>query len=90
MTRAASASAAPLLDLAPAYWRILVERVPRTAADRLARDIRSGQFGGDGLRQRARDLRAHVRPDIRERARTELFPALSIGHDGIEPTAHFD
>jgi hypothetical protein len=31
-----------------------------------------------------------VRPDIRERARTELFPALSIGHDGIEPTAHFD
>jgi len=80
-------AAGTLLDLAPAYWRILVSRVPRTAADRLARDIRSGQFARDGLRSRARDLRTHSRPDIRERARLEFFPALDMGHDGLEPAA---
>lgn len=78
------------LELAPAYWRILLLHVPRTAVDRVTRDIRTGQFGGDGLRARARDLRAHMRPDIRERARLELFPALEMGDDGLEPSAHFD
>lgn len=78
------------LELAPEYWRILVQHVPQTAADRVARDIRSGQFGVEGLRARARDLRAHIRPDIRERARVELFPALGLGDDGLEPSAHFD
>jgi hypothetical protein len=72
--------------LAAAYWRILVSRVPRTAADRLARDIRSGQFARAGLRDRARDLAAHTRADIRDRARTELFPALDMDDDGLGPT----
>lgn len=79
-----------LLDLAPAYWHLLVARVPRTAADRLARDIRSGQFSRDGLRSRARDLGAHARPDIRDRARTEFLPALDIVHDDVELFVHFD
>jgi hypothetical protein len=83
-------SAGTLVDLAPAYWRILVSRVPRTAADRLARDIRSGRFARDGLRSRARDLRAHLHPDIRERARTEFFPTLDMGHDGLGPATYFD
>jgi hypothetical protein len=78
------------VDMAPAYWRILVSRVPRIAADRLAWDIRSGRFGLDGLRARARDLRAHERPDIRDRARTEFLPALGMGLDGIESSVHFD
>jgi len=38
----------------------------------------------------ARDLRAHLRPDVRERARTELFPALDMASDGLESSAHFD
>ena len=78
------------MDLAPAYWHLLVLHVPQIAVDRLARDIRSGRFGRDGLRARARDLRAHLRPDIRERARLELFPALDMGTDGLEPPAYFD
>jgi hypothetical protein len=78
------------VDMAPAYWRILVSRAPRIAADRLAWDIRSGRFGLEGLRARARDLRAHERPDIRARARTELLPALGMGLDGVEPSARFD
>ena len=78
------------MDLSPAYWRILVTRVPRVAADRLARDIRSGLFARDGLRARARDLRAHVYPDIRERARTEFFPALDMGLDPPEQPTRFD
>jgi len=45
-----------LMDLAPDYWRILVRHAPRTAVDRLMRDIRSEQFAGDGLRTRAREL----------------------------------
>jgi len=79
-----------LVELAPAYWRILVSRVPRTAADRLARDIRSGRFGRDGLQARARDLSVHSRADIRERARTEFLPALDLGEDGLEPSSHVD
>ena len=83
-------SAAAVLDLEPTYWRLLVLHAPRTAVDRLARDISSGQFGRDGLRARARDLRAHLRPDVRERARTELFPARDMASDGLESSAHFD
>ena len=78
---------AAVLDLEPAYWRLLVLHVPRTAVDRLTRDIRSGRFGRDGLRARAQDLRAHPRPDIRERARTELFPVLDMANDGLEPVS---
>ena len=85
-----STSTTVLVDLAPAYWRILVSRVPRIAADRLARDFRSGQFGREGLRARARDLRAHVRPDIRDRARIEFLPALDMAHDGLAPFVRFD
>ena len=78
------------LELAPAYWLLLVRHVPGVAVDRLARQIRSGQFNVDGLRARARDLRTHLRADIRERARLELLPALDMGNDGLEPSAHFD
>ena len=81
---------AAVLDLEPAYWRLLVLHVPQIAVDRLTRDIRSGRFGRDGLRARAHDLRAHVRPEIRERARNELFPALDMANDGLEPSARFD
>jgi hypothetical protein len=31
-----------------------------------------------------------LRPDIRERARTELFPELDTANDGLEPSARFD
>jgi len=79
-----------VLELEPAYWRLLVLHVPSIAVDRLTRDIRSGRFGRDGLCGRAQDLRAHLRPDIRERARTELFPMLDMANDGLEPTAQFD
>ena len=75
---------AAVLDLEPAYWRLLVLHVPGIALDRLTRDIRSGRFGPDGLLARAQDLRAHLRPDIRERARTE-FPELDTADDGLEP-----
>lgn len=75
-------------DPAAAYWRILVSRVPRIAADRLAGDIRSGQFSREGLRARARDLAAHPRVDIRERARTELFPALGMEDEGLGAASH--
>jgi hypothetical protein len=90
MPRPPSPPAGGLLDLAPAYWRLLVARVPRTAADRLARDIRSGLFNRHGLRARAHDLDAHARPDIRDRARTEFLPALDIVHDEVELFVHFD
>jgi hypothetical protein len=89
MSRSASAPTG-VLDLAPAYWRILVDRVPRIAADRLARDIRSGGFGQEGLRARVQDLRSHIRPDIRDRARMEFLPMLDLAPDGIEPFMHFD
>ena len=78
------------MDLSPAYWRILVTRGPRVATDLLARDIRSGLFARDGLRARARDLRAHLYADIRERARTEFFPALDMGPDPLEQSTRFD
>ena len=68
---------APLDELAPAYWRLLVSRVPQIAADRLARDIRSGRFAHAGLLLRANDLRDHTRARVRERARAELLPALA-------------
>jgi hypothetical protein len=76
---------AAVLELEPAHWRLLVLHVPQIAVDRLTRDIRSGRFGRDGLRARARHLRAHLRPDIGERARTELFPMLDMANDGLEP-----
>ena len=75
------------MDLEPAYWRLLVLHAPRIAVDRLMRDIRSGQFDRDGLRARARDLRTHVRAEIRERARAELVHVLDMGNDGLEPAA---
>ena len=78
------------MDLEPAYWRLLVLHVPQVAVDRLTRDIRSGRFGRDGLRARAHDLRAHLRPDIRERARNELFPVRDMANDGLDPSARFD
>jgi hypothetical protein len=90
MSHRVSVGGDTLVDLAPAYWRILVARVPRVAADRLAWDIRSGRFAAAGLRARARDLAAHWRPDIRDRARTEFFVALGLGPDGVEPSAHGD
>ncbi|HEY5415596.1 MAG TPA: hypothetical protein VIK41_12255 [Gemmatimonadaceae bacterium] len=77
------------MDLEPAYWRLLVLHVPGIALDRLTRDIRSGRFGREGLRARAQDLRDHLRPDIRERARTELF-VRDMANDGLDPSARFD
>jgi hypothetical protein len=79
-----------LLDVSPADWRILVLWTPDIAVERLARDIGSGRCGHNGLRARARDLRAHLRPDIRERARTDFFPALDMGDDGLNPAHRFD
>ena len=67
---------APVIDLPPAYWRLLVSRVPQIAADRLARDIRSGHFTHDHLLARAQDLSNHARARVRERAASELLPAL--------------
>ena len=89
MLRSPFTRVATVLDLEPAYWRLLVLHAPGIALDRLTRDIRSERFGRDGLRARAQDLRAHVRPDIRERARAELF-TLDIANDGLEPSARFD
>ena len=83
-------SIAAAAEIAPAYGRLLVHEIPGIAVDRLAREIRSGQFITEGLRTRARDLRTHHRADIRERARLELFPVLDMGNDGLEPSAHFD
>ena len=79
-----------LIDVSPADWRILVLWTPDIAVDRLARDITSGRCRPDGLRARARDLRAHLRPDIRERARTDFLPALNMGDDGLAPGDRFD
>ena len=89
MSRSPFTRAAAVLDLEPAYWRLLVLHVPGIALDRLTRDIRSGRFGREGLRARAQDLRAHLRPDIRERARTELF-VRDMANDGLDPSARFD
>jgi len=79
-----------LMDLAPDYWRFLVRHAPRTAVDRLMRDIRSEQFAGDGLRTRARELRAHSSPAIRNRAQREVMPLLGLESDGLEASACFD
>ena len=79
-----------LLDVSHADWRILVLWTPDIAVERLARDIGSGRCRQDSLRTRARDLRAHLRPEIRERARTDFFPALDMGEDGLGPTHRFD
>jgi hypothetical protein len=73
------------LDVASADWRTLVLWAPDIAVERLARDIGSGRFHNGGLRARAQDLRAHLRPEIRERARTEFFTALEMGDDGLGP-----
>lgn len=79
-----------LLNVAPADWRVVVRWAPDIAVERLARDIRSGRFCQDGLRARARDLRAHLCAEIRERARTEFLPALDMGTDGLGPGDRFD
>jgi hypothetical protein len=79
-----------LIDVSPNDWRILVLWTPDIAVERLARDIRSGRLRRDGLRARARDLRAHLRPEIRERARSDFFPALDMGDDGLNPGDRFD
>ena len=78
------------LDVASADWRTLVLWAPDIAVEHLARDIGSGRFHHGGLRARAQDLRAHLRPEIRERARTEFFTALDMGDDGLGPGARFD
>ena len=79
-----------LMELAPDYWRLLVRHAPRTAVDRLMRDIRSEQFATDGLRTRARELRAHSSPAIRNRAQLEVVPLLGLEHDGLEASVRFD
>jgi hypothetical protein len=79
-----------LLDVASADWRVVVLWAPDIAVERLASDIQSGRFRQDGLRARARDLRAHLSAEIRERARTELLPALEMGDDGLGPGDRFD
>ena len=79
-----------LIDASPTDWRILVLWTPDIAVERLARDIRSGRCRSEGLRARARDLRAHLRPEIRERARTDFFPSLNMGDDGLGPGDRFD
>lgn len=79
-----------LMDLAPDYWRFLVRHAPRNAVDRLMRDIRSEQFAGDGLRTRARELRSHLSPAIRNRAQLEVMPLLGLESDGLEPSTCFD
>lgn len=79
-----------LLDLAPDYWRFLVRHAPRTAVDRLIRDIRSEEFAVDGLRARARELRAHLCPAIRDRAQLEVMPLLNLEYDGLGSSTWFD
>ena len=54
------------------------------------RDIRSEQFAGDGLRMRARELRAHSSPAIRNRAQLEVVPLLGLVSDGLEASVRFD
>ena len=87
---AVSHGPAALINVSPTDWRILVLWTPDIAVERLARDISSGRCRRDRLRARARDLRAHLRPEIRERARTDFFPALDMGDDGLGPGDRFD
>jgi hypothetical protein len=79
-----------LMDMAPAYWALLVRHIPGIAVDRLTRDIRSGLFAVDGLRLRARELRAHRSPAIRKRAQLEVMPLLGLEHEGLEQSVRFD
>lgn len=79
-----------LMDMPPAYWRLLVRHIPGIAVDRLTRDIRSGLFAGDGLRMRARELRVHLSPAIRKRVQLEVMPLLGLEHDGLEASVWFD
>ena len=90
MTRSQKKGTREPMDLAPDYWRFLVRRAPRTAVDRLMRDIRSEQFAGDGLRTRARELRAHVSPAIRHRAQLEVMPLLGLENDDLDASVCFD
>lgn len=81
------------VELAPAYWRLLVSRVPQIAADRLARDIHASRFSHDRLLARANDLRDHVRARVRARAVAELLPALECytakSNVGATRTSHW-
>ena len=79
-----------VMDMPPAYWRLLVRHIPGIAVDRLTRDIHSGLFAADGLRLRARELRAHLSPTIRTRTQLEVMPLLSLEQDGIEASVRFD
>jgi hypothetical protein len=79
-----------LMDLAPLYWRLLVRHVPGIALDRLTRDIRSGLFDAEGLRLRARELRAHLNPAIRRRTQLEVMPLLGLEQDGLDASVWFD
>ena len=79
-----------LMDMAPAYWALLVRHIPGIAVDRLTRDIRSRLFAVDGLRLRARELRAHRSPAIRKRAHLEVMPLLGLEHEGHERSVRFD
>jgi hypothetical protein len=79
-----------LVDMAPAYWRLLVRHIPGIAVDRLIRDIRSRLFAVDDLRMRARELRVHLSPAIRKRAQLEVMPLLGLEHDGLEAPMWFD
>ena len=79
-----------LMDMAPAYWRLLVRHIPGIALDRLTRDIRSGLFAVDGLHLRARELRAHLSPAIRKRTQLEIMPLLGLEHDGLDTSVRFD
>jgi hypothetical protein len=90
MTLPVPAANLGVLDMAPLYWRLLVRHIPGIAVDRLARDIRSGLFAGDGLRLRARELRAHLSPTIRRRTQVEIMPLLDLEHDGLETSVWFD
>ena len=79
-----------LVDMAPAYWRLLVRHIPGIAVDRLIRDIRSRLFAVEDLRMRARELRVHLSPAIRRRAQLEVMPLLGLEHDGLEAAMWFD
>jgi hypothetical protein len=76
------------IQLAPAYWRLLVMHAPGTAIDRLRRDIRTGRFSREALLARGRDLRDHIRSDIRARARSEIVPELGLTDDLREESAN--
>lgn len=90
MTAALPDSKRRPVDMAPAYWRLLVRYIPGIAVDRLLRDVRSGLFAVDGLRMRARELRVHLKPAIRKRTQLEVMPLLGLEYDGLEGAMWFD